>query len=301
MRFTLNKFALATVVSTLIAACSGGGGGGDDGGAPPPAPQQLSGQFHDSLVEGLRWESGDLGGYTDAAGTFEYMFLNSADTVTFYVGDIRLGSTPGRKIVIPVDLVGSGNIDNPTVLNIARFLLSLDEDGDPANGILITRPLSDQTSGESVDFTLSTDAFTSSYQTLVNSLSAINGEARDLVSAAYAREHLRQTISLLLSGTYEGTYSGDGEGTWRGTINGNGDFNGTAFPQGGGEIPMFKEQAVSGDGTGEAGFEATGGAIGERVISFSGTFSTDGNASGTWEEEAEVISRGSWRGEKTQP
>jgi hypothetical protein len=55
------------------------------------------------------------------------------DTIAFYVGDVALGQTPCKEFVTPIDLVPGAidetdPIENPIVTNIARFLISLDDD-----------------------------------------------------------------------------------------------------------------------------------------------------------------------------
>lgn len=297
-----NTRSVATLTLTaLLAACGGGGGGGSDDPAPPPPPAQVSGIFVDAAVEGLRWESNALSGTTDAAGTYQYL---EGDPVSFYVGDILLGQSTGFSVIIPVDIVaGANSIDDPAVLNIARFLLTLDEDSPNwANGIKITQMVSDLAAGETINFAQSTDAFAAdgNVQTVIATLTGVTSSTdKSLVSAADAREHLRLTIAELLAGSYSGTYSGDGEGTWSGTVNLNGDFTGTAISSLGGEpIQMFQAGAVSGDGSGKAGFGASGGALGNRTISFEGIFRTDGQASGTWKDD-DLADKGEWSGSKS--
>ncbi len=296
MVFAKTRTALTGAAVMLLAACGGGGGGSDD---PPPPPPIVSGSFIDAPVEGLRWESGELTGITDAEGSFEY---RDGDIVNFYLGDIPLGESKGFRVIIPVDIVaGAQTIDNPQVLNIARLMLTLDDDADAANGIEITPTVADLTAGETIDFAVSTQQFTTDTQVLVNRLTAATtAGARDLVAAPVAREHLRLTIARLLAGNYRGTYSGDGEGTWTATVNLNGDLTGTAFPASGGEaIQLAQAGAVSGDGSGKAGFGASGGALDDRTITFTGIFRADGRASGSWKDD-DRDDNGSWEGNKIQ-
>ena len=91
---------------------------------------------------------------TDADGRFRY---RSGETVSFRVGDILLGQAPGAPTVTPFDLAGATppiaavdvrrewnrlvRLPRTTPLgvavNIATLLQTLDEDGDPSNGIRI--------------------------------------------------------------------------------------------------------------------------------------------------------------------
>jgi para-nitrobenzyl esterase len=290
------KTTLGILSVAALGACGGGGGGGGD---DPVAPQMVSGIFVDAPVQGLRWESKELSGVTDAAGTYQYL---DGDPVKFSIGDIYLGESTGYTVIIPVDIVpGADNIDNATVLNIARMILTLDDDADSSNGIEITQVVSDLTAGESVNFNVSTEAFTNDgdVQVLVARLTAATAAGpRPLVTAAFARAHLENTIKNLLAGTYSGTYSGDANGTWTGTVTTDGQFTGTAQLSSGGE-PIQMVGPVTTNGSGKAGFDASGGALGDRVITFTGIFRTDGNASGSWKDEDEGDS-GKWSGSKNQ-
>ncbi|MEB3733367.1 hypothetical protein ULF88_02705 [Halopseudomonas pachastrellae] len=42
-----------------------------------------------------------------------------------------------KGVLTPLDLAGSTDINDPVVINIARLLQTLDEDGNPDNGIVI--------------------------------------------------------------------------------------------------------------------------------------------------------------------
>ena len=296
MASAYSTLAITTSMMTLLGACGGSGGSDNDA---PPLPQIVTGAFVDAPVEGLRWESNQLSGVTDAAGSFQY---REGDAVKFFLGDIFLGESIGFKIIIPVDIVaGAQNIDNPQVLNIARLMLTLDDDANAANGIEITPTVSDLTAGETVNFAVSTDQFTADTQSLVDRLTAATtAGARDLVAAPFAREHLRLTIAQLLAGDYRGTYSGDGEGSWSATVNLNGDLSGTAISaNSGAPIQLAQEGAVLGDGSGKAGFGASGGALNDRTVTFTGIFRTDGRVSGSWKDD-DLDDAGSWQGNKIQ-
>ena len=116
------------LVITLF-GCGGGGGGSP---APPvtPPPVTTTGVFLDSAVEGLTYQSGsNPSGTTDANGTFMYM---PGEILTFSIGGVVLGTLPdGAPVITPFDFGGAAE-------NIARFLQTLDADGDPSNGIDIT-------------------------------------------------------------------------------------------------------------------------------------------------------------------
>lgn len=57
----------------------------------------------------------------------------------FQWGGLIIGCAEGKAEISPVDIVeGASGTGNPVVVNISRFLQSLDEDGDLNNGIQIT-------------------------------------------------------------------------------------------------------------------------------------------------------------------
>lgn len=123
------KRSHAILGSTLLFlyACGGGGGGG--------TPTDV-GVFVDAPVEGLTYESGGITGTTDSAGKFTYAI---GQTVSFSVSGVTLPAVQGASLLTPVDLVGASSPDSPEAVYIARFLQSIDSDGNPDNGIRIDK------------------------------------------------------------------------------------------------------------------------------------------------------------------
>ncbi len=113
----------------FITACGGGGGGSTPATTVPP-PVLSSGVFLDSLVEGVTYQSGsNPPGTTDVNGSFNY---TPGEPLTFSIGGVVLGTlTDGAPIITPFDFGAAAE-------NIARFLQTLDADGDPSNGIDLT-------------------------------------------------------------------------------------------------------------------------------------------------------------------
>lgn len=89
-------------------------------------PTAVSGLFLDAEVEGLTFttDSG-ITGQTDANGTYNYL---PGEQVSFSVGGVNIGTVDGAPKCTPFDFAAAST-------NIARFLQSLDADGDPTNGI----------------------------------------------------------------------------------------------------------------------------------------------------------------------
>lgn len=142
---TFKVFVLAS--SLLLVACGGGGGGGGSGG-----DNVLTGQFIDSAVSGIRFETDTRSGITDGDGRFEYL---AGERVRFYLGELMLGEAESAAVISVFDLVEGvtpvvGNALQKaiwnwkrgpgfsTVINIATLLQTLDSDGNPDNGIAIS-------------------------------------------------------------------------------------------------------------------------------------------------------------------
>lgn len=140
----LKTFPLVSML--LLSACGGSGGGSS---ANNSEPQVQTGAFIDSAVEGLRYSTPTRSGMTNANGEFQYLV---GETVTFSVGAIELGSAPGQAQVTPFSLFASSRpptnrnqissrlndgavTDLDRAINVATFLVSLDSDGNPDNGI----------------------------------------------------------------------------------------------------------------------------------------------------------------------
>ena len=187
----LRPISLVCVIAlgfmTIVA--TGGGGGGDSGDGPAPALKE--GVFEDSIVEGLEYETATESGVTDSNGIFTYL---DGETVTFTIGDIELGQALAKEWLCPIDLVdGATDATDPTVTNIARFLLTLDDDDNPDNGISIIESVREDAIGRSVDFSLGITEFENNpdIQQVVDSLTALTSAGqRNLISSSDAQEHL---------------------------------------------------------------------------------------------------------------
>ena len=176
---------------------------------------QRYGVFMDSAVEGITFKTETKSGETDSRGRFTY---EQGETVTFSIGSIILGTTTGKSVITPVDLV-SGALDenDPTVTNITRFLITLDEDNNRDNGITISTQLSAALAEISVDFKqdpylFDQDAAILEVITTVNNLySTAESEERTICSVEDAQDHLRSTIDELAKNGYE-KHGGSGGG-----------------------------------------------------------------------------------------
>lgn len=172
-----------------------------------------SGRFVDSPVQGLNYTSGSVAGITGANGEFRY---EQGQPVHFSVGDIELGTgVIGKAIISPIDLVESGSLDSPAVINIARLLQSLDSiQGDDRITIPVElrralAPASSPTDASSADFLdfSDSDSFNNAASQLVATLTAGYPFTAVLVDAQTAIAHLRESLSRLAQETPAGSGS----------------------------------------------------------------------------------------------
>lgn len=263
----------ATACAGMLAAVMLAGCGG--GSSEPDATAAMgSGRFVDSAVSGLSYVSGGTSGTTDATGSFQYEI---GKTVTFSVGGVSLGTVTPKAIVTPVDLVTDATDEtHRNVVNIARFLQTIDDDANPANGITISAAARTAAQGLSMNFAQDINVFEADADVVaaVNTITAATTSgARLLITAEAARDHLRSNLIEQLAGTYSGTFVGTFSGNFSVTINSAGSISG------GGTDHLGDNFVVSGlvQSNGEGTFGAAG------CATFSGSINRDtGALSGSW-------------------
>ena len=222
MRSRLTRMASLSLLAVIAAGCGGGGGDDDGGGGGPPAAATVKGKFIDSPVGNLGFSCGSganlTSGVTDSLGQFDYVppaTGAAAPLCTFKVGDVVLGTASAAAQVTPFDLVpGASMNDNPlntTVVNIARFLQSIDSDGNGSNGISIQAETNAALVGKSLDFS------SPNFDALA---AALLPAGKTLIGAANAGDALKGTFLAVYAGSYSCTYSGvvNGSNTVLGTV-----------------------------------------------------------------------------------
>jgi hypothetical protein len=261
----------AFLVALTLVACSSGGDTGSSGVG--------FGQFKDSNTQGLNYVSGDLSGVTLADGSFEFVV---GGTVTFSVGGVELGTTGGKSVVTPVDLVTRGSSSSPAVQNIVRFLMTLDSNGDPSDGITI----SPKVQAAAVDW--QSVAFDGgSFQTALNtSLEAANAADPDnaanriIRDAVAAQNHLESTLLCSYAGAYEGTFSGGDRGSFGILVDAtSGEVRGMAYSD-------IEQISLELTGDSPITFDQNASFVSGNISSgatFSGQFDSVNGLSGTWE------------------
>ncbi len=216
-RFGLNWLPVIAWVALALVGCGGG--------SSASGPAAIEGNFVDSPVEGLTYSTETRFGITDRHGRFQFL---DGETVAFFIEDLELGQAPAAQTLTPLDIVaGAGGITDRRVTNIARTLQSLDQDGNPDNGITLTSTITGKVSGRAIDFDLSPEDFGNNpdIQALFDDLNAqgvfTDGGVRTLCSAEQAQNHLQSSL-------HGDDFDGDGFTLEEGDCN---DQDNTIHPQ----------------------------------------------------------------------
>lgn len=165
----------------LLSGCGGGGGGGSTVSEPSV------GYFIDAAVEGLSYSTPTQTGKTGADGSFKF---SEGENVTFSLYGQPLFSPRAFTYLTPFD-ISDTSVDLGYSINLIRFLIALDVDGDPANGITLPA----YSGAFDIDFNKSIRDFESdSDQKITNFLNA-NANGRALASVQVAVEHFNNSLS----------------------------------------------------------------------------------------------------------
>lgn len=264
------------VISLGALLTLGSGGGGGDGGTLTTG-QTATGVFKDSNVAGLGFSSGSENGTTGTNGTFTYVI---GQDVTFTVGGVTIGTAAGAPLITPIDLVAGGTTSTTEVQNIVRFMLLLDTDGDPTNGIDISSAV--QTIAENwpqIDF--ATGDLAAELGSIITDVSSANGSTAVLPGAGAAQAHLEGTLRCARSGAFSGMYSGTDNGIFGVLVNAlTGLVSGVAVNSLDGDVILLTgNSGVAFDQQGAfiAGITSDG-------ATFSGEFIGADDISGTWQD-----------------
>jgi hypothetical protein len=167
-------------IAPLLLAMYGCSSSSDSGTTTTtPTVTASTGLFLDAEVEGLSYttDSG-ISGTTDENGTYSFL---PGENVNFSVGGVDLGTVAGAPVCTPFDFAAAST-------NIARFLQSLDADGDPTNGIDIV-----DANTALAGTTISADAFlvdTATFEANTAITGAITDGGGTLISEAAALANL---------------------------------------------------------------------------------------------------------------
>lgn len=169
-------------ISFILTGCS------SNNSATKPLAELKTGVLLDSAVSNIRYRTTSQDSFTDAEGKFSYI---DGETVIFSIGKTVFPEVKAEGVITPMALAGNSALNNQQVINIAILLQSLDQDGDPSNGIVI--PEGAAAASEAIDFNVPTADFISN--TAVISMVTNSGSTNtSLVSEQDARTHLKSTI-----------------------------------------------------------------------------------------------------------
>ncbi len=274
-----------------LTACGGGSGGGG------PSVVLLDGVFKDSNVSGLTYESGGKNGVTGTKGEFKYE--EGAD-VKFSIGGVELGSGMGKAVMTPIDLVTDGTLATPEVINKVRFLMMLDKDDDPNNGIEISEKVQTAAADwENIIFT-SDDFPTQNVNSIITSASSQDtlGEGmiveHELPSNEDAVKHFRTTLLCSNAGAFKGSYAGSESGNIVFVVDPtNGEVNGSSYN-------LENEVSVEIKSTNPIsyGVDLVFESAEESAKKFSGIMSSTDTISGSWENSLVATETGTFNAER---
>ena len=165
-------------------------------------PVVLKGVFIDGPVGGINYATPTLQGVTLADGVFEYQ---AGETVTFSVGGLTLGSTAGKAVITPLDIVPDAkDTSDRRVVNICVVLQTLDQDGNAGNGILIHQQAASFISryGQEINFNKPVHAFSfdpgfRNVMAELNNIDAFGAAPRAVKPPALARRHLEASLATV--------------------------------------------------------------------------------------------------------
>lgn len=195
---------LATLLIAALSACgdssSNASGGGGSSPNPPSEPTELSGYFIDGPISGAHYQiqGSDSVLLTAGDGGFKYF---SGDIIQFAIGGITLGKSPATEFITPANIQSS----EQAAINLSRFLLTLDEDKDPDNGIQISSTVRDAAAGLSFsasEFEATDGEFDGS--ALADFARTANGDSRALIARRIAEIELACSSQDISDGSFDG-------------------------------------------------------------------------------------------------
>jgi hypothetical protein len=183
----ITRLLLVGLAAGGIVACGGGSSSSSDN----PSPNVLTGTFIDSAVGNIGYRTETRSGTTNSAGEFRYL---EGETVVFFIGDLELPPVEAKMVVTPLEIAQTDDVNNRIVINLARLLQSLDEDGDPSNGITI--PANAATVAVPLNFDQPVNDFEQSpaVSTMVANSGSVNTSLKD---AGDAVAHLSDSLDTL--------------------------------------------------------------------------------------------------------
>ena len=183
-----SRIVLYSALAVSLAGCGGGGG-------TVATPENVqTGRLLDGPVCGVQYATPSWSGVTEFDGTFNYQ---EGEPIIFFLGNVILGTARANRFVTPIDMVPeAADTTDPNVINICRFLQSLDIDGNPRNGITISKEIRDVLTGFLINFTDPDFDQNPEVQRMFDELNSreLFAEERCLVSSEDAMLHFEDTL-----------------------------------------------------------------------------------------------------------
>jgi hypothetical protein len=168
-------------ISFILTGCS------SNNSATKPLADLKTGVLLDSAVSNIRYRTTSQDSFTDTDGKFSYI---DGETVIFSIGNTVFPEVKAEGVITPMVLAGNSALNNQQVINIAILLQSLDQDGDPSNGIVIPEGAAAAT--EAIVFNVPVETFRTNKD--VEDMVKKSGSTRGVINAAAAKQHLKETI-----------------------------------------------------------------------------------------------------------
>ena len=203
-RNSLLCFFMALAAGFLV-ACGGGGGGVAVPSSPSVPTTSLatvnfSTYLFDTAAEGVEYSgptgngvTGEGGVFNASEGVFEFS-IGATD-----LGRVSLNSDWANNEVTPSDFIG---VDEARVIDIARIMQGLDEDGMLQNGISISQNTREAAPDVFADIALPVNAGGDEFDVI------IRAKPLTIRARTDAEDHLTATRKCLFSGGYVGDFEG---------------------------------------------------------------------------------------------
>lgn len=206
--------AVLAVLSSVLLLSGCGGATGDLGnvvGLDQGETPTGTGIFRDSNVSGLDYVSGEIEGVTtdsqiagDVAGMFQYTV---GAPITFSIGGVTLGTAGlGNAFLTPVDLLPNANTGRRDVQNMVRFLMMLDQNNDPSDGIDISEGVR-QVAQNWGQINFGALDFDEAMVPIMSDVAGADNRAPELPGEGEAKAHVEATLRCSYSGAFGGTFS----------------------------------------------------------------------------------------------
>ena len=207
----IRSWAAVAVLALTLTGCSSSDLGDAEEAASASGGRQLSfafdgrGFFRAGNVAGLEFVAGTRAGITDATGAF---ICDEGERISFSIGAVTLGDTACASVAHAAALTASRSPTDPAALNIMRFLMMLDQDENPNNGIAISesvRVAAD--SWSQIDF--SAEDFENELLQVISDIASIEGRIASVPDDVAAFVLLDAGLSCAYSGVFFNRFHGD--------------------------------------------------------------------------------------------